>query len=232
MRLSIMQPYFLPYLGYFQLIHASDLFLVYDNIKYTKKSWINRNRFMRNASDVVFSLPLRSASDYASIVERELAPNFDRKKLIRQFEGAYAKAPQFKSAMPLVTEVVAFPDDNLFRYILHSLQMVCQYLDIDTPFRISSEATVSQDERGSEKVQALCRHFGADTYLNLPGGRELYHKDDFRNQGLKLQFIEMVDVAYPQAAGEFVPKLSVIDVLMNVDKGEIRERLLPAYVID
>ena len=232
MRLSIMQPYFLPYLGYFQLIHASDLFVVYDNIKYTKKGWISRNRFMRNGSDMVFSLPLKSASDYALIGERELAQNLDRRKLIRQFEGAYAKAPQFKSAMPLVAEIVAFPDDNLFRYILNSLQMVCRYLDIGTAFRISSEATVSRDERGSEKVQALCRHFGADTYLNLPGGRELYDKDDFRNQGLELQFIEMLDIAYPQEAGEFVPKLSVIDVLMNVDKDEIRENLLPAYVID
>jgi len=208
------------------------MFVVYDDIKYTKKGWINRNRFLRNGTDTIFSLPLKSASDYTLIVERDLADNFDRQKLVRQIEGAYAKAPQFPSVMPLINEIVVFPDNNLFRYILHSLQSVCVYLDIETPFRISSETPVSSKVRGRDKVIALCRHFEADVYLNLSGGRDLYDKVDFRNQGLELQFIEMVDIAYPHAAGEFVPKLSVLDVLMNVGKAEIQERLLPAYVID
>ena len=63
-KLGVMQPYFLPYIGYFQLIEAADVFVVYDNIKYTKKGWINRNRMLRNGSDMVFSLPLKKDSDF------------------------------------------------------------------------------------------------------------------------------------------------------------------------
>lgn len=93
MKLSIMQPYFLPYSGYFQLIAASDLFVVYDNIKYTKKGWINRNRFLRDGKAVPFSLPLKHAPDSLEIRERELTANFNPGKLLNQFRAAYRQAP-------------------------------------------------------------------------------------------------------------------------------------------
>ena len=88
MKLALMQPYFLPYVGYWQLLAAVDEFIVYDNIKYTKKGWINRNRMLRNGEDVMFSLPLQGASDSLDIVERELSDSFDREKLLSQFSGA------------------------------------------------------------------------------------------------------------------------------------------------
>ena len=89
MRLAIMQPYFFPYIGYFQLIAAVDQFIVYDNIKYTKKGWINRNRMLQNGKDVMFSLPLKSDSDFLDVCERELAADFNRDKLLNQLKGAY-----------------------------------------------------------------------------------------------------------------------------------------------
>ena len=100
MRLAIMQPYFFPYIGYFQLIAAVDMFIVYDNIKYTKKGWINRNRMLQNGKDVMFSLPLKSDSDYLDVCERELAADFNRDKLLNQFKGAYRRRPVFRGNVP------------------------------------------------------------------------------------------------------------------------------------
>ena len=102
MKVGIMQPYFLPYVGYFQLIAAVDLFIVYDNIKYTKKGWINRNRMLLNGTDTTFSLPLRKDSDYLNVVDRELSLDFDRHKLLNQLRGAYIRAPYFNVVWPML----------------------------------------------------------------------------------------------------------------------------------
>src|SRR6267378_6743344 len=106
MRLAVMQAYFFPYIGYFQLIAAVDLFIVYDNIKYTKKGWISRNRMLQNGKDVTFSLPLKSDSDYLNVCERELASNFNRDKLLNEIKGAYARAPYFSKTFSLLEQIM------------------------------------------------------------------------------------------------------------------------------
>src|SRR5947209_7177881 len=120
-----MQPYFLPYIGYFQLIAAVDRFVIYDHIKYTKKGWINRNRFLLNGRDAMFSVPLKKASDSLDVVERELATDFDRNKLLNQFSGAYRRAPCFDETFALLDRIVRHDDNNLFRYIHHSVTLLC-----------------------------------------------------------------------------------------------------------
>ena len=84
MKLAIMQPYFFPYIGYFQLIKSVDEFVIYDNIQYTKKGWINRNRILVNGTDYLISLPLKKDSDYLNVVDRQLAESWekDRTKLL------------------------------------------------------------------------------------------------------------------------------------------------------
>lgn len=214
MRLAIMQPYFLPYIGYFQLMAAVDLFIVYDNIKYTKKGWINRNRMLLNGSDAMFSLPLKKDSDTLDVVQRELAAEFDRTKLLNQFKGAYGRAPYFAQTFPLLERIVRYDDANLFRYIHHSLTRLCEHLDIKTEIRISSEVAIDHDLKSQDKVLALCQAVGADTYINSIGGMELYAKDDFRANGIELNFIKSRPFEYPQLGAPFVPWLSIIDVLM------------------
>ena len=114
MKLAIMQPYFLPYIGYFQLIAAVDTFIIYDNVKYTKKGWINRNRLLLNGRDAMFSLPLKKDSDYFDIDKRELANEFNPNKLLNQIIGAYRHAPQFKETLPLIEKIIQIPEKNLF----------------------------------------------------------------------------------------------------------------------
>lgn len=209
-----MQPYFMPYIGYYQLIAAVDLFIVYDNIKYTKKGWINRNRMLQNGRDVMFTLPLRSGSDSLDVRERELAGDFDRDKLLSQLKEAYRRAPHFDRTFPLLERIVRHEETNLFRYLHHSIVRTCEHLGIATQIRISSEMAVSPDLKSQDKVLALCEAACATTYVNAIGGMGLYSKEAFRERGIDLKFIRSKPFDYAQFGAEFVPWLSIVDVLM------------------
>lgn len=225
MKVGIMQPYFMPYIGYFQLIAAVDLFIVYDNIKYTKKGWINRNRILRDGADVMVSLPLAAASDSCNVVERQLAANFKPQKLLAQIAGAYRAAPFYRETMPLVECIVLFDDWNLFRFNLHSIQRICAHVGVTTPIRVSSDFTIDHALTAQDKVLALCTAAGADIYVNPVGGGGLYAKDAFQARGIDLRFQRSNEFEYPQFGADFVPWLSIIDVMMFNPIDTIAERL-------
>jgi hypothetical protein len=229
MKVGIMQPYFLPYIGYFQLIASVDKFVIYDNIKYTKKGWINRNRMLLNGTDVMFSLPLKKGKDSLDVVDRELASDFDRNTLINQFRGAYSRAPYSKTTLPLLENIVGCGETNLFRYIYHSIVCVCHYLGITTEIRISSNIAIDHSLRGQDKVIALCLACRADTYINTIGGVQLYNKEDFGLHGIDLKFIKSNQFEYPQFNSNFIPLLSIIDVLMFNDVSSVRKALKTQY---
>lgn len=230
-RIGIMQPYFMPYLGYFQLMAAADKMVIYDNIQYTKKGWISRNRFLRNGTDAVFSLSLKNAPEGLSVRERQLADTYDRNKLINQLREAYRRAPVFASAFPVVEACISNPEPNLFKYILHSIQQVCTYAAIDTPIIISSAVDMDHDLRAQEKVTAMCLALGGSEYTNLPGGRALYDPEAFRAAGLTLSFLQPRDVVYEQFTNPFVPWLSIIDVMMFNPQEVVRDILHSRYDI-
>jgi len=221
MRLAIMQPYFFPYIGYFQLIAAVDMFIVYDNIKYTKKGWINRNRMLQNGKDMMFSLPLKGDSDTLDVCERELAADFNRDKLLNQFKGAYRRAPYFAQTLPLVEQIVWYEEANLFHFLHHSIVKTCEHLGITTEIGISSGIAIDHDLKNQNKVLALCEAVGATTYVNAIGGMELYSKETFREKGIELKFIQSKPFEYPQFSHAFMPWLSIIDVMMFNSKEEI-----------
>ncbi|MBA3023712.1 MAG: WbqC family protein [Proteobacteria bacterium] len=229
MRLAIMQPYFFSYIGYFQLIAAVDQFIVYDNIKYTKKGWINRNRMLQNGKDVMFSLPLKSDSDSLDVCERELAGDFNRDKLLNQFKGAYRRAPYFEQTFPLLEQIVRYEDPNLFRFLHHSIVKICEHLGITTEIRISSGIAIDHSLKSQDKVLALCEAAGASTYVNTIGGMELYSKETFREKGIELKFIKSKPFEYAQFGAEFVPWLSIIDVMMFKPLDTIRTCITTNY---
>jgi len=225
MKLAVMQPYFFPYIGYFQLISAVDLFIVYDNIKYTKKGWINRNRMLQNGKDVMFSLPLKSDSDYLDVCQRELSGNFDRDKLLNQFRGAYRHAPYFEQTFPLIEEIVSHEDPNLFGFLRHSIVKTCTHLGITTEIRNSSSIAIDHTLKNQDKVLALCEAVGASAYVNAIGGMALYSKEVFQGKRIDLNFIQTKPFKYAQFGEEFVPWLSIIDVLMHQPVGEVAMRV-------
>jgi len=231
MKLAIMQPYFLPYIGYFQLIAAVDMFIVYDNIKYTKKGWINRNRMLQNGKDAMFSLPLKSDSDYLDVCERELAADFNRDKLLNQINAAYRRAPYFAQTFPLVEQIVRYDDTNLFRFLHHSIVKTCEHLNIATEIRVSSGIAIDHNLKNQDKVLALCAAVGANAYVNAIGGMELYSKETFREKGIDLKFIRSKPFEYAQFGDAFVPWLSIIDVMMFNSLADVEQRILCNYVL-
>ena len=226
-----MQPYFLPYIGYWQLIGAVDAFVVYDNIEYTKKGWINRNRFLMNGAEAGFSLPLRKDSDFLDVNQRYLADAFDRENLLNRFREAYRKAPEFSSVMPLLEKIIRNPAANLFEYILRSIRAVCDFLEIKTPLVVSSAISCDHSLKSAERVQAICTALGADTYVNPVGGMELYSKEDFARNRIDLKFLKALPFEYEQSGNAFVPWLSILDVLMFNNKTVINEIILNEYTI-
>ena len=214
MRVAIMQPYFLPYIGYFQLINAADTFVVYDNIQYTKKGWINRNRFLCNHMDAVFSIPLKKDSDFLNVDQREIAASYDRAKLIHQLRAAYQKAPYFSEAMSVIESVIRHPETNLFRYIRQSIVAVCEYLNIHSKIVDSSTIDIDHSLKAQNKVIAICEALGASVYVNPIGGTSLYSTATFAERGMDLQFLKSTPFEYPQLGKPFVPWLSILDVMM------------------
>ena len=221
MKLAIMQPYFFPYIGYFQLIAAVDLFIVYDNVKYTKKGWFNRNRMLRNGRDVIFSLPLKRDSDHLDVRERTLAADFDRDKLLNQLEGAYRRAPYFAQTFPLVEQIVRHDETNLFRFLHHSIVSTCGHFGITTRMKVSSDIVADHDLRSQDRVLALCEAVGASIYINPIGGAELYANETFKEKSIELKFIRPKPFEYAQFDHAFVPHLSIVDVMMFNSKETI-----------
>ena len=224
-----MQPYFFPYIGYFQLIRSVDLFVLYDNIKYTKKGWINRNRFLKNGVDAIFSVPLRKDSDFLDIKDRALADSFDRGKLANQLREAYRRAPHFDQAFPVVENAIMSPWENLFDYIYGSMMDVCRYLSIGTPIVVSSSIAIAPALKAEDRVLGLCKATGASGYVNAIGGQKLYSREEFEAQGVELKFLQSHAITYPQFGSPFVPWLSIVDVMMFNSVPTIREFIESGY---
>lgn len=227
MKVAIMQPYFFSYIGYFQLINAVDEFVIYDNIEFTKKGWINRNRILVNGTDAMISLPLKKDSDYLYVNERYLADSWEeeKKKMLNRIKESYRKAPHFKEAFAVIQECIMYDDRNLFKFILHSLKTLMQYLNIETNLVISSSVLIDHKLKSHEKVIAICKERGADTYINPIGGLDLYDKEHFKQNNIELQFQKSNSITYKQFNNEFVPWLSIIDVMMFSNKEEIQSKL-------
>ncbi len=209
-----MQPYFFPYIGYFQLVRAVDVFVVYDNIKFTKKGWINRNRYLLHGEPAVFTVPVAHASDSLDVRERQVAPSFERERMLHRLGAAYRHAPRRAEAMSILERCVRNPEPNLFLFLESSIRALCDALEIPTPIVVSSSLDVDPALTGQDKVLALCRAVGATSYLNPIGGRELYDAAAFAAHGMSLAFLKARPEPYPQLGAPFVPFLSILDVLM------------------
>ncbi len=212
MKLAIMQPYLFPYLGYFQLIHAVDEFVIYDDVNYIKGGWINRNKILNQGEARYLTLQVNGASPNVPINQVKVGGN--RKNILKTISHAYARAPEFHSVYPLLERLILDPEPNLALYIANSLKQISEYLGIATRFRLSSDIEKNNDLRGLDKVIAICEKLGATRYINSPGGRELYNGEDFLEQDIELQFVNSNAIEYRQLGGNFLPGLSIIDVIM------------------
>lgn len=228
MKTGIMQPYFLPYIGYWQLLNAVDKFVVYDNIQFTTKSWIRRNRILENAKDALFTIPLKSDSDYLDIRDRFVSDQYfnkDSRKIIRKIKDAYRKAPYFDEAMPVIEKCFLYQEKNLFKFIFNSIKIISEYLGITTEIIVSSQIEMDHSLKSQERVLEICRKLSTTVYINPIGGLELYDSESFKFNGIDLKFIKSKNVEYKQFDNEFVPNLSIIDVMMFNSSDEVKKML-------
>ena len=230
MKLAIMQPYFFPYIGYFQMLAAVDRFVIYDDVSYIKNGWINRNRILMNGMPSYFTIQLKGASSNKLINEVEVNehPNW-KKKLFRTLEVSYSRAPYFKQVMEIVEKVFEYSGSTVASWASNSIDQVKTYLEISTETIPSSAAYTNQHLSGTERVLDICKQNGAGTYINPIGGRYLYQKENFAQHGISLYFIETQQILYSQFPNHsFVPHLSILDVLM-FNSTEVVHGFLKSY---
>ena len=218
-----MQPYFMPYIGYWQLMAAVDTYVVYDDVNYIKGGWVARNNILLNGQKHMFTITLNGASPNKLFNEITIKDDF--KKFSRLIESAYRKAPYYAEVTALLDKIYNYEDKSLGAFILHSFLVVLDYLKIDTKLLLSSTIEKDNDLRGKDKVKHICHLLGADTYYNSIGGQELYDKNDFKEDGIDLHFVKTELSTYPQLKNEFVPGLSMIDVLMFNHPIEVKQLL-------
>ena len=222
-----MQPYFFPYLGYFQLIHASDAFVAYDTAQYSRGGWINRNRILGDGGPMWFTLPVAHDDITLPIRARRYADGDGRARqlLLRKLENQYRRAPHFAAAMAVLEPLLLHREANVAAFNLHLLQGLCAHMGIATRIEAASRLPATTGLRGQDAVVAICRGLGATTYLNSIGGTTLYAAEDFAREGLALRFLRSDAPPYPQFAGEPVAGLSIVDVLMFNDSARIAQML-------
>lgn len=227
MKIGIMQPYFLPYIGYWQLLNAVDTYVIYDDVNFIKGGWINRNRILINNEVKLFNIQMKGASPNKLINQIELADNtIWKKKILRTIENNYKKAPYFIDVFPVLEKIINYDNNNLALYLKNSLEIICNYLGIKTKLVLSSDIKKNNELKAQDKVIHICKLLGADEYYNAIGGQELYCYQDFNDSGIKLSFLKTNDIKYKQFNNEFKSNLSILDILMFNCKDDILEMLL------
>lgn len=226
LKLAIMQPYFLPYLGYYQLLNLVDKFVIYDDVNFISRGWINRNNLLIGGKAHLFTIPLLDASQNKLIHEVQVSPDLVwRKKLLKTIAQAYRKAPHYEPVFPLIEEIVNDQSVSIADYCLQGLTKTARYLNITTEIVTTSRIYENTDLSGQNRILSICQKEGTDQYINPIGGQDLYDKTLFKNEGITLNFIQAKPCVYPQFKNEFVPWLSILDVMMFNSPAEIQKHL-------
>lgn len=229
MKLAVMQPYLFPYIGYFQLIYAVDLFLIYDDVSFIKRGYINRNRVLSENGVIRLTVPVPGASQNKLI--SSLAFSKDITKVLKSIEHSYSKAPYFAAVFPIIREILEYEDRLIAPLCQMSYQTIFSYLGIEKHFQKTSELDYDRTLSAQHRLVTLCHKFNADCYINMPGGKSLYAKNDFMEERVDLKFIDALPLRYSQGSRDFVPNLSIIDVLMNCGPQEVLS-LLQQYELN
>ena len=225
MKLGIMQPYFFPYLGYWQLINAVDKYVVYDDVAYIKQGWINRNNILINGKSNLVTLSLENSSSFKNINEINIIQNGkNAEKIIKTIQMTYKKAPFYNQVMPIL-ENLFLKNFKISELNYNSILEINKYLGINTNIMLSSTLGIDRSQKSQDKVIYINKLLNSNMYINAIGGQKLYDREEFKREGIELKFIKMGDIKYKQFKNEFVPNLSIIDVMMFNSPEQIKEML-------
>ena len=183
-----MQPYFAPYLGYFQLIKEVDLFIFYDDVNFITRGWINRNYITINNDLKKFTIPLKKPSQNKLINEIEV--NWDckeMKKLIKTFEYNLKNKPK---ANYIINKVIESKPTTISDMAILSITLICKELGIKTKFEKSSNLNYTKTKDKVLNLVEICKENGFSNYVNAEGGQKIYTKKEFSDHGINLQFLK------------------------------------------
>lgn len=217
MKIAIMQPYIFPYIGYFQMINAVDKFVFYDDVNFIKQGWINRNKILVSGQEHLFTVPLSKATSFKLIKDtmiNEKLFNAWKIRFLQTLSQSYRRAPYFNVVYELVSVILSQPHTSISELAIASIKSVSHYMDLKTQFIISSQTYQNGELERQERLFDICRKENCFHYINALGGQKLYKKEDFQAQGIHLDFIKSSPLEYNQLNKQFIPYLSVIDLLM------------------
>jgi hypothetical protein len=230
MKLAIMQPYFFPYIGYYQLIESVDKFILYDNLNFINHGWINRNRIlMKNIGAFWIIVPLKHKSSFAKISEIEIDDSTNwRYKTIKTLRINYHRAPMFDAVFPLLSHLISFETASISAFNSYAIKSICNYLQIRTIIEddagkylgIENELidlainSPGNFDKKTSRVINICKQEKATIYHNAIGGMMLYPRKEFSRHQMQIKFISTNKISYKQFDEKFTPDLSMIDILM------------------
>jgi hypothetical protein len=223
MKIAVMQPYFFPYIGYWQLIHSVDTFVIYDDVNFIKQGYVNRNNILQNQKAHLFTLELIGASSNKKINEIKIGGNSN--KLLKTIKQNYSKSPFYKDVLPVLDEILNNEEKELSKFLGFSLERIVGYLDLDTKFLYSSDIKNDKTFKAQDRLIEMSKILNATGYINSIGGIELYDKEIFSQNDINLSFLKSSEISYKQFNNEFIHNLSIIDVLMFNSKNNVKNML-------
>lgn len=219
----------MPYIGYFQLMAIVDKYVIFDDVNYIKRGWSARNNILVNGQTHLFNIAVEGGSQNNIYSQVTIIDDFT--KLRKTLEMAYKKAPFYQDTMALLERVFNYNDRCFNFFVKNSYSIILDYLGIKTDLLLSSDLSNNKELKGKDKIIDICRLLGASEYYNAIGGQELYDREEFNKNGIKLWFVDPVINPYPQLSKEFVPRLSIIDVLMMNSKEDTLKQVLSYKII-
>lgn len=209
-----MQPYFFPYIGYFQLMDSVDTFLFLDDVQYVERSWMNRNRIMAGRSPHWLSFPVHKAPRSTSMMQRRYLLGEESDKVLRQIRGAYGAYPHYSDIVPVIERIMRHPEPSVSVFNANLLRVLADHLGISCKFASASAMGNPRALRGQDRILDLCVTLGADTYINAIGGIGLYQEPQFTDAAIKLRFLRSTcRPLESEHDGPIHP--SIIDLLMR-----------------
>lgn len=230
MKLGIMQPYFIPYLGYFSLIKQTDKFILFDSVQFIKHGWIERNRILKPQSGWQYvAVPLTKHNGDTKIQDIMIKNTSDwRNKIFSQLEHYKRRAPFYKDTIVTLRDALDIETDSIVKLNAHTLKVICNYIGVEIDVDIFSEMDLQIEEVHAPDEWALniCKALGnVEEYWNPEGGLEFFDRKKYDEAGIKISFLKMNLTKYPQRRPEFEAGLSIIDVMMFNEPSKINKML-------
>jgi hypothetical protein len=224
MRIAVMQPYFLPYVGYFQLMAAVDKFVLLDDVNFINRGWINRNRIAVNGEPFWMTVPIAQASQNRLINEISIVEDESwKRKILRTVKLSYHNAPHLPEVLPLFSELLEDARGLLSPFLYCQLQHMADYIGLAVQIEKTAAIYPKEGKTGQDRILDICRREGADCYINLPGGRDLYDASAFSDAGIELCFLDpnlsQMNLLHNGKDG---PILSILDLVMLNSAANVR----------